>query len=101
MAILQVFIQMLAVADEFLAEKARPKMEEGKNSNYKADKNRGQQATAREVREGVLHVPTRMVLHTSTDTFDIEVNHVFQLFGERHCCGFRKDDLQVQPKPSH
>lgn len=46
-----------------VVEKARPKMEEGKNPNYKADRSRGQQATARGVREGVLHVPTRMVLH--------------------------------------
>lgn len=72
-----------------------------KKTKYRAERSRGQQATARGVWEGVLHVPTRMVLHTSPDTFDIEVNHVFQLFGERHCCGFRKDDLQVQPKPSH
>lgn len=72
-----------------------------KKSKSRADRIRGQQAAARGVQEGVLHVPTRMVMHTSTDTFDIEVNHVFQLFGERHCCGFGKDDLQVQPKPSH
>lgn len=85
-----------------------PKMEEGKPKIQwqglrvrRAKRSRGQGATARGLREGVLHIPTRMVMHTSTKTFDMEVNHVFQLFGERHCCGFQKDDLQVQPKPAH
>lgn len=77
MAILQVFIQTLAVADEFLLwERPDPKWKK-KKTKHRADRSRGQRAAARGVREGVLHVPTRMVMHTSTDTFDIEVNHVF------------------------
>jgi len=68
---------------------------------YGANKSRGQGAAARGTREGVVHIPARMVMHTSTETFDIEVNHVFQLFGEWHCCRFQKDDLQVRPKPAH
>lgn len=83
-------------------------MEEGKNKIQRqgvhvcrANRSRGQGAAARGGREGVLHILARMVMHTSTETFDIEVNHVFQLFGERHRCRFQKDDLQVQPKPAH
>lgn len=91
-----------------VAGKTGPKVEEGKTEIQwqgvrvcRANRSRGQGAAARGVREGVLRIPARMVMHTSTETFDIEVNHVFQLFGERHCCRFQKDDLQVQPKPAH
>lgn len=83
-------------------------MEEGKTKIQwqgmhvsRANRSRGQEAMARGVLEGVVHVLTRMVMHTATETFDIGVNHVFQLFGERHCCRFQKDDLQVQPKLAH
>lgn len=51
--------------------------------------------------EDILDLLTRMVMHTSPETFDIEVNHVFQLFGGQHHCKFQKDDLQVQPNPAH
>lgn len=63
----------------------------------RAKKSRGQEA----VGDGRLHMLARMVMHTSTETFDIGVNHVFQLFGGQHCCKFQKDDLQVQPKPAY
>lgn len=51
--------------------------------------------------ENILDTLTRMVMQTSPETFDIGVNHVFQLFGGQHHCKFQKDDLQVQPNPAH
>lgn len=67
----------------------------------RAKKSRGQEAVVRWEWEGILHMLARMVMHASTETFDVEVNLVFQLLGGQHCCKFHKDDLQVQLKPAY